>query len=83
MIKISEERPIWMRLKNDVKIVLCESCNGSGKLRVHNENPMYEGPWTKVCNACIGYGRVARISSVEHVTITDEIIDRTRGECAI
>jgi len=78
MINTTEDRPLWMRRKKENKIVICETCRGSGQVSVFSDDPCFEGPYVKECYACSGMGRVARITVTEHVILTPEIININR-----
>lgn len=63
-----------MRAKTNRDIVVCQTCHGTGLLRVRNENPQYDGPHTVQCYACGGYGRVMQTIIKEHFVVDDETL---------
>lgn len=69
-----DSKPLWMRPKREKKVVLCDTCHGTGLVRLHNENPAYEGPYIMDCYACGGKGRVMKIISTEHFSLDEETL---------
>jgi len=47
------------------EVVICQRCNGEGKVRVETDDPRYEGPWVKPCHVCRGSGRRWKTVTVE------------------
>jgi hypothetical protein len=55
------------------KIVLCETCKGSGKIERqkiedYHHNDYYI--WDEVCGSCDGFGRVLRIIEISTLKLT-------------
>lgn len=44
-------------IRKDSRIVICDRCEGTGKVRVYNEDPGYSGPGEEQCPICLGKGR--------------------------
>lgn len=44
-------------IRRDSRIVICDRCEGTGKVRVYNEDPGYSGPGEEQCPICNGKGR--------------------------
>jgi len=44
-------------IRRDSRIVICDRCEGTGKVRVYNEDPGYSGPGEEQCPICNGRGR--------------------------
>jgi DnaJ-class molecular chaperone len=69
------EKPIWMRQQNQETIVICQTCRDTGLVRVITDNPSYQGPYKKECNACDGEGRVGKMVTIEHEKLTLENVN--------
>jgi DnaJ-class molecular chaperone len=68
----TDSKPMWMRTKRDNKIVMCDTCQGTGLTRYVNDNPYYDGPHVIPCYACRGMGRVRRVVVSEHFVLKQE-----------
>lgn len=58
--KIEIPKPITFKAvetRNESRIVICDRCEGTGKVRVYNEDPGYSGPGEEQCPICNGTGR--------------------------
>lgn len=44
-------------IRKDSRIVICDRCEETGKVRVYNEDPGYSGPGEEQCPICNGRGR--------------------------
>lgn len=53
--KVITFKPVETR--KDLRVVICDRCEGTGKVRVYNENPGYQGPGEEQCPICDGSGR--------------------------
>jgi DnaJ-class molecular chaperone len=54
------------------KNIICQRCEGEGKIRVFSDNPAYHGPWEVVCQVCKGSGRRIRIVTIDYKLFGDE-----------
>lgn len=58
--KIEIPKPITFKAvetRNESRIVICDRCEGTGKVRVYDEDPGYSGPGEEQCPICNGTGR--------------------------
>ncbi|HNW74869.1 MAG TPA: hypothetical protein PKN44_14665 [Bacteroidales bacterium] len=44
-------------IRRDSRIVICDRCEGTGKVRIYNEDLGYSGPGEEQCPICNGRGR--------------------------
>ena len=73
---MNNNKPMWQRPKHEKKIVLCETCRGTGLIRIHTDDPRFEGPYINDCFACNGRGRVLRSVITEHFILTDDFMNK-------
>lgn len=63
-----------MYSQNFSEIIICEKCQGTGKIRVGNLREMHNHD-VQECYCCDGDGSMVKVTSIRYLKKTDEIIN--------